>query len=82
MWVYRDDDVVFLVFLCCVSVNWMDCVIEAEINFEDSVKKDEYLNYFLYLCKLVGEGSFPIILLLYKKIYKIFYIYYGKRNKV
>ena len=82
MRVYWDDDVVLLVFLYCFSVDCVAYETEAEINFEVSVKKDEYLNYFLYLCKLVGEGSFPIILLLYKKIYKIFYIYYGKRNKV
>ena len=41
MWVYWDDGVVLLVFLYCFSV---DCVLyetEAEINYEDSVKKDE-----------------------------------------
>jgi len=80
MWVYWDDGVVLLVFLYCVSVDCVAYETEAEINFEVSVKKDEYLNYFLYLCKLVGEGFAPIILLLYKKIHKIVYIYYGKRN--
>lgn len=41
MWVYWGDGVVLLVFLYCVSVDCVAYETEAEINFEDSVKKDE-----------------------------------------
>ena len=44
MWVYWDDGVVLLVFLYCFSVDCVAYQAEAEINFEVSVKKDEYLN--------------------------------------